>query len=65
MIPGRNRALTAREEVVKKDIIDSLSDIYRNADAVITFDAIVIRLRSRDLVDIAVVLLCGKWMTRL
>ena len=64
-IPGGNRALTAREEVVKKDIINSLSDIYRNADAVVIFDAIVMRLRSRDLVDVAVVLLCGKWMTRL
>ena len=64
-IPGGNRALTAREEVVKKDIINSLSNIYRNADAVIIFDAIIMRLRSRDLVDVAVVLLCGKWMTRL
>ena len=63
-IPGGNRALTAREEVVKKDIINSLSSIYRNADAVVIFDAMVMRLRSCDLVDVAVVLLCGKWMTR-
>ena len=64
-IPGGNRALKAREEVLKKDIINSLSDIYRNADAVIIFDAMIMGLRSRDLVDVAVVLLCGKWMTRL
>ena len=64
-IPGGSRALTAREEVLKKDIINSLSDIYRNADAVIVFDAMVMGLRSRDLVDVAIMLLCGKWMTRL
>lgn len=64
-IPGGNRALTAREEIVKKDIINSLSSIYRNADAVVVFDAMLMRLRSRNPVDVAVVLLCGKWMTRI
>ena len=64
-IPAGNRALTARQEVLKKDIINNLSSIHRNADAVVVFDALVMRLRSRDLVDVAVVLLCGKWMTRI
>jgi hypothetical protein len=63
-IPGGNRALTARQDVVKKDIINNLSSIYRNADVVVGFDAMIMRLRSRDLVDVAFVLLCGKWMTR-
>lgn len=64
-IPGGNRALTAREEIVKKNVINNLAGIYRNADAVVIFDAMIMRLRSRDLVDVAIVLLCGKWMTRL
>ncbi|MCJ1386837.1 hypothetical protein MMC17_009965 [Xylographa soralifera] len=63
-IPGGNKALTAHEEIVKKDIINNLSSIYHNADAVIIFDAMTMRLQSHDLVDVAVVLLCGKWMTR-
>ena len=64
-IPGGNRALTAHEQIVKKDIINSLSEIYRNADAVIILDAMIMRLQSRDLIDVAVVLLCGKWITRI
>ena len=64
-IPGGNRALTAQQEFLKKDIINNLANIYRKADAVVIFDARVMKLESLDLVEVAVVLLCGQWMTRL
>ncbi|KKY27450.1 putative ankyrin repeat protein [Phaeomoniella chlamydospora] len=64
-IPGGNRSLTAGEEILKAGIINNLSDIYRNADAVIIFDALVMHLHSTRLVDVAVTLSCGKWLTRL
>ena len=63
-IPGGNRSLTAAEERLKSDIINNLAVIYKNATAVIVFDALVMHLRSSDLVDVAVTLACGKWMTR-
>lgn len=64
-IPGGNRTLTAKQEFLKKDIINNLANIYLKADAVIVFDARVRKLESLDLVEVAVVLLCGQWMTRL
>ena len=64
-IPGGNRILTAQQEILKKDIINNLANIYLKADAVVIFDARVMKLQSLDLVEVAVVLLCGQWMTRL
>jgi hypothetical protein len=63
-IPGGNQTLTVHEEELKKDIINNLVSIYNNAEYVVIFDALVMQLRSTDLVDTAVCLLCGKWMTR-
>src|ERR1700733_11791551 len=63
-IPGSNQTLTVHEEELKKDIINNLVSIYNNAECVVIFDAMVMQLRSTDLVDTAVCLLCGKWMTR-
>lgn len=64
-IPGGHRTLTAEQEIWKKDIINNLANTYLKADAVVIFDARVMRLQSLDLVEVAVVLLCGRWMTRL
>jgi len=63
-IPGANRTLNAAEERLKIAIINNLGNIYQRAKAVIIFDAIVMRLQSNDFLDVAVCLLCGKWMTR-
>jgi hypothetical protein len=63
-IPGNNQTLTVHEEELKKDIINNLVSVYNNAEYVVIFDALVMQLRSTDLVDTAVCLLCGKWMTR-
>lgn len=64
-IPGASRALTLREEELKADIINNLASIYKGADAVIIFDALVMRLQSTELLDVAVTLLCGRWPTRI
>ena len=63
-IPGSNQTLTVHEEELKKDVINNLVSIYNNAEYVVIFDALVMHLRSTGLVDTAVCLLCGKWMTR-
>jgi hypothetical protein len=63
-IPGSNQTLTVHEEELKKDIINNLVSVYNNAEHVVIFDALLMQLRSTDLVDTAVCLLCGKWMTR-
>ncbi|KAL8832631.1 MAG: hypothetical protein Q9191_000147 [Dirinaria sp. TL-2023a] len=64
-IAGGNRTLSSGEEALKIDIINTLASVYERAEAVIVFDAIVLRLHSTDPVDIAVALSCGKWRTRI
>ena len=64
-IPGASRALTLHEEELKADIINNLASIYKRADAVIVFDALVMRLQSTEPVDVAVALLCGRWQSRI
>jgi ankyrin repeat protein len=63
-IPTGHMHLSAAEEKQKIDIINSLGEIYQNAAAVVIFDALVMDLQSTDPLDVAVTLLCGKWMTR-
>jgi len=63
-IPGSNRALALHEEELKIVIINNLANIYQRANSVIIFDALVMQLQSTDPRDVAVCLLCGKWMTR-
>lgn len=64
-IPGSSRALTLEEEEIKIAIINNLDGIYRRAESIIIFDALVMQLQSTDFVDVAVCLSCGKWMRRL
>lgn len=64
-IPAGHRSLTVHEESMKTNIINSLAAVYERADAVIIVDALVVRLQSDDIVDVAVALTLGKWMTRL
>ena len=64
-IPGGSRALSVHEEKIKVDLINSMASIYENADMVIVLDALVMRLAYGCLEDIAVALLCGKWVTRI
>lgn len=52
------------DEMLTIDVINTLPFIYSRADAVIIVDALVLQLRSEDLTDIAVALICGQWATR-
>lgn len=63
-IPGSSRTLTLEEEQLKIELINNLPQIYKGADAIIILDALVMQMQSVDFVDVAVALLCGKWMTR-
>lgn len=63
-IPASSEALTFEEEELKIAIINNLDQIYRRAESIIILDALVMQLQSTDLVEVAVCLACGKWMTR-
>jgi hypothetical protein len=58
-IPGGVEALTLHEEELKVSLINCLADVYRKAKAVVILDALVLRLRSVDPADVAVILRCG------
>ncbi|GAM38990.1 hypothetical protein TCE0_034r10167 [Talaromyces pinophilus] len=64
-IPCSSQALTLEEEEIKIAIINNLDGIYRRAESIIIFDALVMQLQSTDFVDVAICLSCGKWMRRL
>ncbi|RYP41098.1 hypothetical protein DL767_001259 [Monosporascus sp. MG133] len=63
-IPGGGEELSFVEEEMKAMLINAMADIYRKANQVIIFDALVLRLASLDAVDTAVALCLGKWLTR-
>jgi len=63
-IPTGGKTGNLQEEIFKTEIINSLATIYRNADVVVIFDALTLQLHPRNLLDVAVALLCGRWMTR-
>ncbi|KAL8998330.1 MAG: hypothetical protein Q9188_006129 [Gyalolechia gomerana] len=65
VIPGGDPAKTnSADETLTTDIINTLPLIYSRAEAVIIVDALVLQLRSESLTDIAIALICGKWITR-
>ncbi|KAK3322766.1 ankyrin repeat-containing domain protein [Apodospora peruviana] len=63
-IPGGGEELKVVEEEMKAGLINAMADIYRKANQVIVFDALVLRLASIDAVDTSVILSLGKWLTR-
>lgn len=52
------------DEMLITDIINMLPEIYALADSVIILDALNLQLHTDDVLDVAVILLCGKWVTR-
>ena len=52
------------DDMLKVDVINTLHKIYTNADAVVIFDALALQLESYDCLEAAVLLRCGKWMSR-
>ena len=49
---------------VKADAINKMPMIYSNAKTVLILDALTMQLKTTSLTDVAVVLVCGKWITR-
>jgi hypothetical protein len=52
------------DEMLTTDIINMLPDIYSNADSVIIIDALTLQLHAVNVIDVAVALLCGRWVIR-
>lgn len=52
------------KEILKTDLINLMPEIYTNAKAVAIFDALVLQLKSENWMDALVLILCGKWITR-
>ncbi|KAK3998134.1 hypothetical protein QBC44DRAFT_354075 [Cladorrhinum sp. PSN332] len=63
-IPGSGQHLTKVEEELKSRLINTMADIYRGASQVIIIDALVLRLLSEEAHEVAAIMCCGKWMTR-
>jgi len=58
-IPGGGLELRFVEEEMKAMLINAMADIYRKASKVVIFDALTLRLDSKDAVDVAVILCFG------
>ena len=56
--------LKSKEEQLKIDLINKMPLIFSRADAVIVIDALVLQLHPHEPLDVAVVLTCGKWASR-
>lgn len=52
------------DDLLKTRVINSISEIYANAEGVVVFDALVWQLQTRDALELAVVLICGLWASR-
>ncbi|KAJ0164405.1 hypothetical protein CTA2_1060 [Colletotrichum tanaceti] len=52
-------------EALRVGVINNLHSIYRRADRVVVLDSLALQLRTGSLVDVAVVLCLGRWVTRM
>ncbi|KAL9624334.1 MAG: hypothetical protein Q9160_001581 [Pyrenula sp. 1 TL-2023] len=64
-VPGGIQELDAGTQMIKTKLINNMAKIYRNADAVIVLDALLVHLHSQSPEDVAMALLCGKWFRRM
>lgn len=65
-IPRNSDDPTKSDEIkhLKTSVINTLSDVYRNADAVVILDSLTLQLRTNDIITTAAILSCGRWLTR-
>jgi len=56
--------LSKEEKTLKIMCINMMGRIYGLADAVVVIDALLLHLYTDSAVDVAVALLCGRWITR-
>ncbi|KAK6218860.1 monocarboxylate transporter [Colletotrichum tabaci] len=52
-------------EFLRVGVINNLNSIYRRADRVVVLDSLALQLKTGSLVDVAVVLCLGRWVTRM
>ncbi|CCF45944.1 hypothetical protein CH063_14857 [Colletotrichum higginsianum] len=52
-------------ELLRVGVINNLNGIYRRADRVVVLDSLALQLKTGSLVDVAVVLCLGRWVTRM
>lgn len=52
------------DNLLKTRVINSMPEIYANAEGVVVFDALVWQLQTRDALELAAVLVCGLWASR-
>ncbi|KAK2010952.1 monocarboxylate transporter [Colletotrichum eremochloae] len=52
-------------EALRIGVINNLNSIYRNADKVVVLDSLALQLKTGSLVDVAVVVCLGRWITRM
>lgn len=52
------------DDLLKTRIINGMPEIYANAEGVVVFDALVWQLQTRDALELAAVLVCGLWASR-
>lgn len=52
------------DDLLKTRVINSMPEIYANAEGVVVFDALVWQLETRDALELAAVLVCGLWASR-
>ena len=65
VVPGSGPTSSLEDELLTVDLINSMPEVYGQAEAVLIFDVLVLQLHSVDPVDVAVGLACGRWATRL
>ncbi|GKT84378.1 monocarboxylate transporter [Colletotrichum tofieldiae] len=61
MSPHQQREI----EALRVGVINNLNSIYQNADKVVVLDSLALQLKTGSLVDVAVILCLGRWMTRM
>jgi ankyrin repeat protein len=64
VIPGGWPTQSLQDEMITVAKINSMPQVYGQAEAVLIFDATVLQIHSTDHVEVAVALACGKWATR-
>ena len=53
------------DDLLKTRFINSMPEIYASAEAVVVFDAQLWQLATRDALELAAVLVCGQWASRI
>lgn len=56
--------LSEEEKSLQIEVINTLPQVYSNASAVVVLDALLLQVHPSSALDVAVVMVCGTWLTR-